>query len=249
MPYEWTTTELTILKENSSKLPLDDLAKLFPERTRSSVAHKRSRLGIKYLPEILPIPLSKVCVDCGIEKPIDDFHLHCLQPDGHHSDCKDCARARINQHYKDPGVKERKSAYNKEYQDSRPREYFREKANRGNRNRKKKDLRLYKLRFMLRSAKSRAKKKNLPFDISEAEFGGFRQLDYCPVFPHIELKWDNDKIMDNSPTIDRIIDELGYIRGNVRIISWLANRIKSNATAAEILLLAKDVENRIEYIW
>jgi hypothetical protein len=37
-----------------------------------------------------------------------------------------------------------------------------------------------------------------------------------------------------SPSLDRIIPTRGYVRGNVRVISDKANRLKSNLTAAEI---------------
>lgn len=42
----------------------------------------------------------------------------------------------------------------------------------------------------------------------------------------------------NSPTLDRIVPELGYVRGNVRVISARANQIKSNATPEELLRVA-----------
>ncbi len=42
----------------------------------------------------------------------------------------------------------------------------------------------------------------------------------------------------NSPTLDRIVPELGYVRGNVRVISSRANQIKSDATPAELLQVA-----------
>lgn len=43
-----------------------------------------------------------------------------------------------------------------------------------------------------------------------------------------------NKRHDGSPTIDRIINDLGYVKGNVIVISWRANRIKSDATLAEL---------------
>ncbi len=51
--------------------------------------------------------------------------------------------------------------------------------------------------------------------------------------------------LDSSPSLDRIIPALGYVPGNVRIISNRANRLRSDATAAELHLLADDAE-RIE---
>ena len=43
--------------------------------------------------------------------------------------------------------------------------------------------------------------------------------------------------MSGVPSIDRIIPELGYVRGNIRTISLRANILRSNATFEEIALL------------
>lgn len=54
----------------------------------------------------------------------------------------------------------------------------------------------------------------------------------CPVLG-LELDWFSEKRSDASPSFDRIDAELGYIPGNVAIISWRANRIKNDGTAEE----------------
>jgi hypothetical protein len=38
----------------------------------------------------------------------------------------------------------------------------------------------------------------------------------------------------NSPSLDRIVPEVGYIDGNVRVISDRANRLKSNRTLVQL---------------
>jgi hypothetical protein len=38
---------------------------------------------------------------------------------------------------------------------------------------------------------------------------------------------------DDSPSLDRINNMKGYVPGNVKIISWRANHLKSNGTALE----------------
>ena len=43
---------------------------------------------------------------------------------------------------------------------------------------------------------------------------------------------------DDSPSLDRIVPELGYVTSNVRVISWRANAIKRNACADEIEAVA-----------
>jgi hypothetical protein len=44
---------------------------------------------------------------------------------------------------------------------------------------------------------------------------------------------------DASPSLDRIRAELGYVTGNIAVISMRANRIKNNGTAAEHEAIAR----------
>lgn len=47
---------------------------------------------------------------------------------------------------------------------------------------------------------------------------------------------------DDTPSIDRIDCTKGYIKGNVRIVSWWANRLKSNLTLEQIEALYKYIK-------
>ena len=51
---------------------------------------------------------------------------------------------------------------------------------------------------------------------------------------------------DNSPSIDRKIPSLGYMKGNIWVISYRANRIKNDATVEELELLAKGMRKVYE---
>lgn len=84
------------------------------------------------------------------------------------------------------------------------------------------------------SAKSRAKRNGIPFNL---DFSDIVIPEFCPVLG-IKLKQRDGKLADNSPSLDRIIPELGYIKGNVIVISNKANRIKNNATSDEIYKVA-----------
>jgi hypothetical protein len=79
-------------------------------------------------------------------------------------------------------------------------------------------------------AKSRAKKKGLAFTISPTDIVVPR---YCPALG-IKLAKGCGIVQDRSPSLDRIIPRLGYVPGNICVISHRANSIKRNATAKEI---------------
>ena len=83
---------------------------------------------------------------------------------------------------------------------------------------------------MLRAAKCRAKEKGVPFDLSESDI---TIPEVCPALG-IPISISPGRATDNSPSLDRIIPALGYVRGNVRVISNRANRIKYDATLVEL---------------
>ena len=60
---------------------------------------------------------------------------------------------------------------------------------------------------------------------------------HCPILG-IELDWFAEKVQENSPSFDRIDSSKGYVKGNVAIISWRANRIKNDGNSDEHLKIA-----------
>lgn len=89
-----------------------------------------------------------------------------------------------------------------------------------------------KLKTMVYRSRVRAKKKGIDHSISLEDVV---YTERCPVLD-IPLNWFSQKYaQDDSPSLDRVIPERGYIKGNVIIISNKANRIKQNATSEEIL--------------
>lgn len=97
-------------------------------------------------------------------------------------------------------------------------------------------------RYLLLFARTRAKQAGLPFsiDISDVIIPPT-----CPALG-IPLVKGTREDSDASPSLDRVRDELGYVKGNVAVISKRANRIKNNSTADELDLLAayfRKVEN------
>lgn len=98
----------------------------------------------------------------------------------------------------------------------------------------------YMQTYLRGQARVRAKSQNVPFNLTIDDIVIPK---YCPIFPWIELK-KNDKpyANENSPTVDKIIPELGYVKNNIQIISSRANIIKSNATLRELKAFAAWVE-------
>lgn len=85
------------------------------------------------------------------------------------------------------------------------------------------------------SARARAKRKGVPFEISVDDIF---VPEFCPVLG-IKLEQGRGKgRRDHSPTLDRIEPSLGYVRGNIAVISGRANTLKSNGTPEEHVRIA-----------
>tara|TARA_R110002167_G_C12468969_1_gene633440 strand:- start:26 stop:400 length:375 start_codon:yes stop_codon:yes gene_type:complete len=88
---------------------------------------------------------------------------------------------------------------------------------------------------MRNDARERAIKKGIDFQIPS-----YKDIpaipDLCPVLqiPLFIVGW---VATDNSPTLDRLDNNLGYIKSNIHIISRKANQMKSNANFKEIEML------------
>jgi len=99
-------------------------------------------------------------------------------------------------------------------------------------NRKKNSMSKY-----LRHCKNRAKEKNLEFDLTAKALES-KKVTHCPILK-IELSYTNNTIQNNSATIDRIDNSKGYTIENIQIVSYQANRMKSNASQKELIEFAK----------
>ena len=148
--------------------------------------------------------------------------------------------------------KEKRREYNREYREAnkeRIQEYKRDwyKANkerlqeRRDANKEKKQeynreyLKTNVEMSMWHSCKKRAKKGNLPFDLTIEDL---EVPEKCPILG-LELKAGNDSSREISPSLDRIVPELGYVKGNIRVISLRANRLKSDASIEELEAILK----------
>lgn len=89
-------------------------------------------------------------------------------------------------------------------------------------------------RLKFRSKKANALRTGYTWDI---EFGDIVWPSQCPILG-TELDYFAECAQENSPSFDRIDSNLGYVKGNVIIVSWRANRIKNNGTAEEHFKIA-----------
>lgn len=97
-------------------------------------------------------------------------------------------------------------------------------------------MKLQHLRVYLKNARSRAIRDNVPFNLTLQDLIDIA-TDECPIFK-TPFQWGGanmgkGKTRDNTPTLDRILPELGYVKGNVAFLSYRANRIKDNGTMQE----------------
>lgn len=83
---------------------------------------------------------------------------------------------------------------------------------------------------MLHSAKKRALKKGFEFNLDKSDIV---IPEICPILG-IPIDRNADNYSDNAPSLDRTDNTKGYIKGNVCVVSWRANRIKSDATLEEL---------------
>jgi hypothetical protein len=173
--------------------------------------------------------LEKQCSKCKQVLFIGNFSKNLSCSDGLRSSCKKCDSQHHKQ-WRENGGREKKQSYAK----ANPVKTI--------------------TRALVGNARERAKDKNLPFDIDldyvRSMVGDNAELaSHCPVFG-IPLDWSCQRNQGNSPhpfapSMDRIDPQRGYVKGNVWIISYRANTIKSDATHEELKLVAKAVGEAI----
>ena len=98
-------------------------------------------------------------------------------------------------------------------------------------------------RVMLNNARARARRKKVPFDLSPEDIVIPTR---CPALD-IPLfhDWGSQGAGPNSPVLDRLHPNRGYVRGNVRVISHLANSIKHNSEPVVIRRVADWLEHEL----
>ncbi len=147
----------------------------------------------------------KQCKICKETKPISEFYpLRKVYNTGFCSYCKKCNAEKQNE-------------WNKN--------------NRAKNNQKAKDRRIFHPeRELLTRIKRKCKDLNLPCDITEEDL---YHDEFCPVLGIKLIRREDGVTTESSPQADRLIPEKGYVKGNVKMISMRANRLKNDGTIEE----------------
>ena len=95
--------------------------------------------------------------------------------------------------------------------------------------------------YLWKSAKRRAREKNLDFDIevSDIIIPQLCPLLNIPIIHKVGHKCRNP----NAPSLDRIKNHLGYVKSNILVVSWRANFLKSDGTIEELELLLTNLKS------
>lgn len=129
--------------------------------------------------------------------------------------------------YKDP---EKEKAYHREYRRRNAHKFAEYSRAFRDRTTPEKSLWLW--------ARKRARARGINFNI---DLDDIVIPDLCPILG-IKLEKSSDHVKPESPTLDRIDNQKGYIKGNVAVISWRANSIKKDATLEEVRAIARYME-------
>lgn len=100
------------------------------------------------------------------------------------------------------------------------------------------------LRWFFKKIKHAAKIRNKEFDftLEDAQKLLDERPTFCPVIPGIRLVYTVGHSGGDHAELDRIDNEKGYVRGNIRFISKRANRLKSDAEPLELFYLWQDAK-------
>ena len=100
------------------------------------------------------------------------------------------------------------------------------------------------LKGNLDKIKAKCKKKNIPFGIDYAYLTEIFPEDMmCPALG-IKMEFGGSyHERQNSPSIDRLYPAKGYVKGNIRFVSYLANAIMNEADPDEVIRVGKWLES------
>lgn len=207
---------------------------------------------------------TKACKRCGNNLPISEFYNVPTMTSGKDNTCKNCRREmktgkRIADTLFCPVCKRQLSYYKflpskkgetgrmwccKECYDNKPNisdNNFRKSYDNDFKELIYKQKRESRIRnfthAMYIAARNRAKRKGIEFNIDEADI---TIPEICPLL-EIPIEYGTKSNYDRSPSLDRIDNTKGYIKGNVWVISQKANAMKNSATFEELKIFSTNI--------
>lgn len=198
----------------------------------------------------------KKCTRCKLTQPLKDFNRQNGRSYGRTSHCRSCRaaharkvgdkrsarrRVKLPSHQICYICKRRRKArfFNKNRRAirglklgcrecDRKKHYGRESINR--RRRRK----THPERYLWMAARIRARRDGLKFNIKP---GDVVIPSRCPILG-IKLIAGGKRRTDNTISLDRINPARGYVKGNIIVVSWRVNRLKSDASLHELCRIA-----------
>lgn len=155
--------------------------------------------------------------------PRDAFNVYRRSDDGLQPKCRECHKAAYR------ADKSYRVALSQQWAEANPEK--KRGHRRGLYHRKSLEWR------MINNRRFDAANKGIPFTITPEDI---TIPDKCPVLGiPIFVNAGKNSNTDNSPSLDRIVPELGYVRGNIGVISMRANRIKNDSEPWELLAICE----------
>lgn len=183
----------------------------------------------------------RICNICNVEKELEkDFYGSKYKDHiNYNKTCKKCR----NQKYKKTQQAYRKKNVEKVRENER--RYRQEKrltdatyVDKVNTKQRERYPKYVKKRLLDR-ANARAKKNNLFFNL---EITDIVIPEYCPIL-EVKLVQGVKGNYEHTPSLDRIDNTRGYIKGNVAVISNLANTMKNKASLYQLTIFSKNILN------
>lgn len=208
------------------------------EKERKARCEQKNKV---YIPKIIVEDGYKICTKCNKILTLDNFYVlkNKLQNGKNrlYSRCKECERNIVLTHQNRSLYLTKCNDNKKIFKESlKYREYLK-KLN-FNHNQTEKGI----ITHLLSSAKKRAIKNNLEFSLKREDI--ILPL-FCPILeiPFIKGTYKN---YNNTYSLDRIDNSLGYTKENIRIISMLANTMKNSASREQLITFSKNIINYID---
>lgn len=179
---------------------------------------------------------TKLCKKCNITKPLSEFYfIKKKRADSTVNKiayfiCKECTKAANAERKERPGFREQERLKRIERRKD-PKVRNREKAI------NRRSYLKNKWKQMWYAAKYRAHIKGIEFTIIPSDI---IIPEYCPIL-EVKLEVGKGNVHKHSPSLDRIDNTKGYIKGNIWVISRMANTMKNSATLEELYLFCTNM--------